>query len=98
MASISQTIQREINPFDSTTFRPGNFWQEQQSPVLNVESIHQEAISAIKTVLDQVASDHRTRTLMLYGDSGSGKSHLLGRLKRQLNSKAFFCLHWSLAR
>ena len=90
MASISQTIQREINPFDSTTFRPGNFWQEQQNPVLNVESIHQEAISDIKTVLDQVASDHRTRTLMLYGDSGSGKSHLLGRLKRQLNSKAFF--------
>ncbi len=90
MASIDQIIQREVNPFDSTTFRPGNFWQEQQNPILNVESIHQQAISDIKAVLEQVASDQRTRTLMLYGDSGSGKSHLLGRLKQQLNSKAFF--------
>jgi len=90
MASIDQIIQREVNPFDTTTFKPGNFWQEQQDPALNVDSIHQEAITTIEYTLAQIAKDHRTRTIMLAGDSGSGKSHLLGRLKQTLNSKAFF--------
>ena len=89
MASIDQIIGSEVNPFDPATFKPGNFWQEQQS-ALNVDSIHQEAIAEIESLLDQVAKDHRTRTVILYGDSGSGKSHLLGWLKQTLNSKAFF--------
>jgi Cdc6-like AAA superfamily ATPase len=90
MASIDQIIRRAVNPFDPATFKPGNFWQEQQDPALTVDSIHQQAIAQIEVILDQVAKDHRTRTLMLYGDSGSGKSHLLGRLKQTLNPKAFF--------
>lgn len=90
MASIDQIIQREVNPFDTTTFKPGNFWQEQQDPALNINSIHQEAIATIENILAQIAKDHRTRTIMLSGDSGSGKSHLLGRLKQALNPKAFF--------
>jgi len=45
MASIDQIIRREINPFDPATFKPGNFWQEQQDPLLNVDSIHYEAIA-----------------------------------------------------
>lgn len=89
MASIDQIIRREVNPFDPATFKPGNFWHEQQ-PALNVDSIHTDAIAQIEGILDQIAKDHRTRTLILYGDSGSGKSHLLGRLKQILNSKAFF--------
>lgn len=89
MASIDQIIRREVNPFDPATFKPGNFWHEQQ-PALNVNSIHQEAIAQIEGILDQIAKDHRTRTLVLYGDSGSGKSHLLARLKQTLNAKAFF--------
>ncbi|MCU0516021.1 MAG: ATP-binding protein [Oscillatoria sp. Prado101] len=90
MASIYQIIRREVNPFDSTTFRPGNFWQEQQDSALTVESIHQGVVAEIEEVLDKVAKDQRTRTLLLAGDSGSGKSYLLGRLKRLFNSKAFF--------
>lgn len=90
MASIDQIIRREINPFDPATFKPGNFWQEQQDSTLNVDSIHLDAIAKIEMILNRVAIDHRTRTLMLYGDSGSGKSHLLGRLKQTLNPKAFF--------
>lgn len=90
MASVDQIIRREVNPFDPATFKPGNFWQEQQDPALTVDSIHQEAIAEIEAVLDRVATEHRTRTIMLYGESGSGKSHLLGRLKQILNPKAFF--------
>jgi hypothetical protein len=90
MTSIEEIIKREVNPFDSVVWRVGNFWQEQQNRELNVDSIHQEAIAQITEVLARVATDHCTRTLLLLGDSGSGKSHLLGRLKSNLNDKAFF--------
>lgn len=87
---MDDIIKREVNPFDPTTFKPGNFWREQQDSTLTVNSIHQEAIAEIEGILDLVARDHRSRTVMLAGDSGSGKSYLLGRLKRTLNPKAFF--------
>ncbi|MBD2039826.1 AAA family ATPase [Microcoleus sp. FACHB-672] len=90
MAFIHQIIRQAVNPFDSTTFRPGNFWQEDQDPALTVDSIHQEVVTEIEELLDKVAQDQRTRTILLAGDSGSGKSYLLGRLKKLLNSKAFF--------
>ena len=90
MASIEQIIQREVNPFDPVTFYTGNFWQEQQNSELIVESIHTEASDKIIKYLDTISRDHQTRTLLLCGDRGSGKSYLLARLKHQLNSKAFF--------
>ncbi len=90
MASIDDIILREINPFDPTTFKQGHFWLEKQDSALTVDSIHQEAIVEIEALLDLVAKDHRSRTVLLTGESGSGKSYLLGRLKRTFNSKAFF--------
>ncbi len=90
MTAIDQILRQAINPFDPATFKPGNFWHDDQDPSLDVVSIHQEAIAEIESILTQVADDHRTRTLMLYGDSGSGKSHVLGRLKRRLSDRAFF--------
>ena len=91
MTSIEEIIKREVNPFDSVVWRVGNFWQEQQNRDFNVDSIHQEAIAEISAILDRVATDNCTRTVLLLGDSGSGKSHLLGRLKSNLNDKAFLC-------
>ncbi|MBD2504385.1 ATP-binding protein [Anabaena azotica] len=88
MASIDEIILRSINPFDN--FRSVNFWHKQQQPEPTVDSIHQEAIKTIELTLDQVAQDHCTRTVILDGDGGSGKTYLLGRLKNQLNHKAFF--------
>ena len=90
MTSIDGIIKREVNPFDRINPKPTNFWEEKQDPALTVNSIHQEAIDEIEELLNLVATDHRSRTLLLLGDSGSGKSHLLGRLKRTLNPKAFF--------
>ncbi len=88
MASIDNIILRSTNPFDN--IRSVNFWHEQQQPEPTVDSIHQEAIATIKATLDQVAQDHHTRTLILDGDAGSGKTYLLGRLKKEFNHKAFF--------
>ena len=90
MASIDQIIQRELNPFDPATLYTINFWQEQQNPSLNVDSIHQSIITDIEMVLEKVAQEHHPRTLILTGDSGSGKSYLLGRIKKIFNTKAFF--------
>jgi GTPase SAR1 family protein len=90
MTSIDDIIKREVNPFDPTTFKPGNFWREKQDSALTVESIHQDVLAEIESLLDLVSKDHRSRTLLLLGDSGSGKSYLLARLKRTLNPKAFF--------
>jgi hypothetical protein len=90
MLAIEQIIQRELNPFDSTTFRPGNFWREEQDPDQTVNSIHQPIIDEIQQIIAVIATDNRTRSILLAGDSGSGKSYLLGRLKSTLNSQAFF--------
>ena len=90
MASLEQLIQQNLNPFDPTTFRPGNFWKETQTLSHEVTSIHEHVVDSVEMVLDQVAQDHRTRSLMLLGASGSGKSHLLGRIKRRLNDRVCF--------
>ncbi len=90
MATINELIQQEINPFDRVNLHPGNFWGESAERHSLVASIHQEAIADITTRLDRVAADHISRTLLLVGDSGSGKSYLLDRLKQTLNDKAFF--------
>lgn len=88
MASIDDLILRGTNPFDH--LRSVNFWHRQKEPEPIVESIHQDAMAVIEAALEQVARDHYTRTVILDGDSGSGKTYLLGRLKRALNHQAFF--------
>ncbi|MEA5594466.1 ATP-binding protein [Rivularia sp. UHCC 0363] len=90
MTSIDNIIKREVNPFGLINLKPGNFWGEKQDSSNSVDSIHQEVITEIEELLDLVIKDNRSRSLLLLGDSGSGKSYLLGRLKRILNSKAFF--------
>ncbi|MDJ0573428.1 MAG: AAA family ATPase [Pleurocapsa sp. MO_192.B19] len=91
MATLKEIIQREVNPFDSVTFRTGNFWTENnKSTVATVESIHQSAINQVQNTLEYVIKDNRTRSILLTGDSGCGKSYLLSRLKKTLNDRAFF--------
>ncbi len=90
MTSIDRIIRKEVNPFDPATFQTGDFWEDRQDQAIAVDSIHQNVITEIEEILDRVAQDHRPRTLLLVGDSGSGKSYLLSRLKRTLNPKAFF--------
>ncbi|MFM6153833.1 MAG: AAA family ATPase, partial [Sphaerospermopsis kisseleviana] len=90
MTDINNIIKREVNPFDVINLKSTNFWADQQDATFMVDSIHKEAIIDIEYLLDLVGKDHRSRTVLLVGDSGSGKSYLLGRLKRTLNPKAFF--------
>lgn len=87
MATIDEVIKKWLNPFDNQA--AGNFWEEQE-PFPTVESIHQKQLTQIKSVLAEVAQDHQTRSLILYGDVGTGKTHFLSQLKQQLNDQAFF--------
>ena len=87
MAKIDEVIIQSLNPFDNIAAR--NFWAE-ENPSPTVESIHQEALTQIESVLTDVAQDRQSRTLILYGDGGSGKTHFMGRLKQKLNDRAFF--------
>ncbi|WP_017317342.1 ATP-binding protein [Mastigocladopsis repens] len=87
MASIDEVIKKSLNPFENHA--AGNFWLEQEPPP-TVESIHQKPLTQIKSVLAEVTQDHQTRSLILYGDAGTGKTHFLGQLKQQLNDQAFF--------
>ena len=91
MATLKEIIQREVNPFNPITFAMGNFWKDdKQSASATVESIHQSAITQIETILQSVVRDNYTRSVLLAGDSGCGKSYLLSRLKKNLNDRAFF--------
>ena len=90
MTSLEHLIRKNINPFDPATFKPGNFWREKQDRSQDVASIHAHVVDGIEQTLNDMQRDHKTRTVMLLGDSGSGKSHLLGRIKRQLNDRACF--------
>ncbi|WP_071518114.1 ATP-binding protein [Geitlerinema sp. PCC 9228] len=85
---IDEIIKRELNPFDSIYSR--NFWEEKQEDSLAVRSIHQNERKQIIRTLDTVESDRQIRTVLLLGDPGSGKTYLLGRLKKELRDRAFF--------
>ena len=65
MTKLDQIIQREVNPFDPITFHTGDFWQESQKSEMTVKSIHQKEIAEITQLLEQVAQDCQTRSILL---------------------------------
>ncbi len=89
MSNLDEIIRQSDNPFDRE-LTPGNFWHEHPNIALTIDSIHQEVLDRVNQILIQINRDCISRTLIISGDSGSGKSYLLGRIKRTLNQKAFF--------
>lgn len=91
LSPLDRAIITNLNPFDSINNKTGNFWLElDKQHIDTVESIHQKEIDVIQDTLNLVKKDHCTRTILLVGDSGNGKSYLLKRLKEQFNDQAFF--------
>ncbi len=86
---IEKIVQLSVNPFNPS-IKAGNFWQDDYQDALEVKSIHQDVIERVESAVAQMAHDHVTRTILIQGESGSGKSYLLGRIKRELNDRAFF--------
>ena len=67
------------NPFRSAIVADPWHWDE-----VDVPEIHGEAFDLCRAALARVRLDHRSASVMLHGDAGSGKTHLLARLKAWL--------------
>ena len=89
---VNQIICKSTNPFDTESLTPGNAQQEPYNPALSVDSIHQDALEEINQQLSQIVEDkrHSSRSLIVSGDSGCGKSYLLARFKNTFDQEAFF--------
>lgn len=67
------------NPFRSSIV--ADPWQPD---VIDVPEIHAEAFRACCDALAFVRRERRSTSVLLYGNAGSGKTHLLARLQRRL--------------
>jgi len=68
-----------VNPFrDAIVASP---WEGTQ---VDVPSIHDQAFEECLRGIDLVRRKHRSAALLIHGEAGSGKTHLLGRLRSQL--------------
>lgn len=52
-------------------------------PVVDVPSIHGEVSAICLQLLDEVARLRKRRSILIHGAAGSGKTHVLARLRRQ---------------
>jgi len=67
------------NPFRSSIVADPWRWD-----VVDVPEIHQEAFDLCRTALARVGQERRSTSVLLHGDAGSGKTHLLARLQAWL--------------
>jgi hypothetical protein len=67
------------NPFAAS--RVDNAWE---SPPVDVSAIHREAYDGCLRLIDTVARDHHSHGAVLTGQPGSGKTHVLARLRRHI--------------
>jgi hypothetical protein len=87
---IEDLIRQSANPFDQLNIRLGNFWSRADETAATIDTIHQNVFEDLTDRLGQVSKTHTSCSVLLTGDSGAGKSHLLSRLRHTLNDKAFF--------
>lgn len=69
------------NPFKQTIMKDA--WEV---PVADVAEIHAQAFETCRVAFDNVRVSRQCDSVLLHGDAGSGKTHLLGRLQRHLTS------------
>jgi hypothetical protein len=50
----------------------------------DVQDIHREAFDLCCRAVEAVRTEHRSYSVLLHGEAGSGKTHLIGRLRRRL--------------
>ncbi|UCE12801.1 MAG: hypothetical protein JSV04_11475 [Candidatus Heimdallarchaeota archaeon] len=85
MAEIYDAIiLGKANPFRSTSV--GDPWQV---GIIDVEEINRKATRVVIETLDEVRSTGRSGMCMILGDAGTGKTHVLARLRRIAEEKDF---------
>jgi hypothetical protein len=83
VAVSSDTSRRTPNPFASSVF--GNALD--QNPI-DVAEINAAAFNICCALIDEVRERRFTQALVLMGEPGSGKTHLLSRLRSNLEKEA----------
>lgn len=72
-----------MNPFRETIV--ANPWDE---TCVDVTDIHRAVFDACLNGIEQVRTSQRSTALLIHGEAGSGKTHLLSRLRSQLAPRA----------
>jgi hypothetical protein len=64
------------NPFDNGIVPDA--WSR---PFVDVPSIHKDVSDLCRALLDEVRRHHKRRSILIHGSAGSGKTHVLARLR-----------------
>jgi len=88
MATLDELIASHINPFDF--YVSGDFFQTPVGPEDPVEAIHRDCLERLKTDIRTAKQRRRPYTSLVVGQSGAGKTFLLGRLQRDWGRQARF--------
>lgn len=90
LSSLAPGLGAVGNPFASSAV--GSVWSDMTADVPEINRALSETL--LRTVRERAAGEHH-RAILLFGDAGSGKTHLLQRLRLQLESEpeplAAFC-------
>jgi len=78
MSANSRSIPPQWNPFSESAF--GSPWNEIRS---DVSAIHENAFHDVMADLDQVRWGGKA-SIVITGEPGSGKTHLLGRIRKTI--------------
>ncbi len=75
-----------MNPLSSISnpFRSAIVADPWQWDVVDVPEIHRDAFELCRRALEYVRTRHQSTSVLLYGEAGSGKTHLLARLQAYL--------------
>lgn len=65
-----------LNPFDNGVVPDA--WSR---PVVDVPAIHKDVSDLCLTLLDEVRTLHKRRSVLIHGSAGSGKTHVLARFR-----------------
>jgi hypothetical protein len=71
------------NPFSDAAV--GSVWS---GTLVDVPEIHSEVSERVRQIIDERARGHHHRCVLLYGDAGSGKTHVLRRLRIELETSS----------
>ena len=90
-APLSSFVVNEgsvVNPF-----RSGIVASPWESATVDVNSIHHEVFAQCLAGIQQVRRTHNSAGLLIHGEAGSGKTHLLRRLRTHLTPQAPSATH-----
>lgn len=73
------------NPFRSAIV--ADPWHWGNWDMVDVPEIHHDAFDLCRRALEQTKESHRSSSILLHGDAGSGKTHLLARLHAWLTGE-----------